>query len=133
MDSASSRDVADIRDELAEGGYIRKKQVQGKKKKKQSDKPIVETYRSTTGVEFLVGKNNRQNDYLTNRLARQDEIWLHTKDIPGSHVVIRHTEPDETTLAEAALVAAYYSKARESSSVPVDFTKIRYVKKTERC
>ncbi|MBM7837586.1 putative ribosome quality control (RQC) complex YloA/Tae2 family protein [Alkalihalobacillus xiaoxiensis] len=129
MDSASSRDVADIRDELAEGGYIRKKQVQGKKKKKQSDKPIVETYRSTTGVEFLVGKNNRQNDYLTNRLARQDEIWLHTKDIPGSHVVIRHTEPDETTLAEAALVAAYYSKARESSSVPVDFTKIRHVKK----
>lgn len=129
MDSASSRDVADIREELVEGGYIRKKQAPGKKKKKKPDKPVVETYRSTSGIEFLVGKNNRQNDYLTNRLARQDEIWLHTKDIPGSHVVIRDTAPDETTLTEAALVAAYYSKARESSSVPVDFTKIRHVKK----
>lgn len=129
MESASSRDIEDIRDELIAGGYIRKRPLQGKKKKKQSDKPHLETYQSTTGIEFLVGKNNRQNDYLTNRLARQDEVWLHTKDIPGSHVVIRDISPDEKTLAEAALVAAYFSKARESSSVPVDYTKIRFVKK----
>lgn len=100
-----------------------------KRRKKQLDKPQLETYRSSTGIEFLVGKNNRQNDYLTNRLARQDDIWLHTKDIPGSHVVIRSASPDEETLTEAALVAAFFSKARDSASVPVDYTKIRYVKK----
>lgn len=128
MASASPRDIEEIREELIEGGYIKKRQ-QGKKKKKQLDKPQLETYRSSTGIEFLVGKNNRQNDYLTNRLARQDDIWLHTKDIPGSHVVIRSASPDEETLTEAALVAAFFSKARDSASVPVDYTKIRYVKK----
>ncbi|MGR6008353.1 NFACT RNA binding domain-containing protein [Bacillus cereus] len=72
---------------------------------------------------MFVGKNNKQNDYLTTKFARRDEIWLHTKDIPGSHVVIRSLEPAEETLLEAAKIAAYYSKAKESSSVPVDFTK----------
>ncbi|MBW3216483.1 DUF814 domain-containing protein, partial [Salmonella enterica subsp. enterica serovar Javiana] len=81
------------------------------------------------GTEIFVGKNNKQNDYLTTKFARRDEIWLHTKDIPGSHVVIRSLEPAEETLLEAAKIAAYYSKAKESSSVPVDFTKIRHVKK----
>src|SRR5690606_6291881 len=81
------------------------------------------------GTEILVGKNNKQNDYLTNKVARRDEIWLHTKDIPGSHVVIRSTEPNDETLMEAAILAAYFSKAKESSSVPVDYTKIRHVKK----
>ncbi|WP_180316700.1 Rqc2 family fibronectin-binding protein [Shouchella shacheensis] len=129
MESASSRDIEGIREELVEEGYIRRRQQTGKKKKKQPDKPQLEAYTSSTGTSFLVGKNNRQNEYVTNRLARQDEIWLHTKDIPGSHVVIRDTNPDETTLAEAALVAAYFSKARQSQSVPVDYTKIRHVKK----
>ncbi|WP_100373262.1 Rqc2 family fibronectin-binding protein [Bacillus sp. FJAT-45037] len=127
-ESASPRDIEEIREELVEQGYIRRRQKQSKKKKKE-EKPQLETYTSSTGVPFFVGKNNKQNDYLTNRFARQDEIWLHTKDIPGSHVVIRSTEPDETTLMEAATIAAYFSKARQSSSVPVDYTKIRHVKK----
>ncbi|MFV8827090.1 Rqc2 family fibronectin-binding protein [Alkalihalobacterium sp. APHAB7] len=128
MESASPKDVEEIREELVEEGYVRRRQKDSKKKKKPI-KPQVESYVSSAGVEFFVGKNNKQNEFLTNRFARQDEIWLHTKDIPGSHVVIRHTNPDETTLTEAATVAAFYSKARQSSGVPVDYTKIRHVKK----
>ncbi|WP_088105038.1 Rqc2 family fibronectin-binding protein [Halalkalibacter urbisdiaboli] len=127
MESASPKDVEEIREELIEEGYIRRRQKQ--KKKRKDEKPQFEKYVSSTGLEFFVGKNNKQNEYLTNRFARQDEIWLHTKDIPGSHVVIRSTDPDEVTLKEAATIAAYFSKAKQSSSVPVDFTKIRHVKK----
>lgn len=63
------------------------------------------------------------------RLARRDEIWLHTKDIPGSHVIIRSSEPSQKTLEEAAVIAAFFSKSQNSSSVPVDYTKVRHVKK----
>ena len=66
---------------------------------------------------------------MTNRLAARDEIWLHTKDIPGSHVVIRSQTPSDETILEAAHLAAYFSKAKNSSAVPVDYTKIRHVKK----
>ncbi|WP_096199305.1 Rqc2 family fibronectin-binding protein [Bacillus sp. FJAT-45350] len=128
METASPGDIEEIREELIEEGYIRKRQKGGNRKKKNV-KPQIEQYVSSSGIEMLVGKNNKQNEYVTNRLARQDEIWLHTKDIPGSHVVIRSIEPDETTLLEAANLAAYFSKARQSSSVPVDYTKIRHVKK----
>ncbi|WP_227935755.1 Rqc2 family fibronectin-binding protein [Alkalihalobacillus deserti] len=127
MESAAPRDIEEIREELIEEGYIRRRQKQQKKKKEV--KPQIEHYCSTTGIDFFVGKNNKQNDYITNKFARQDEIWLHTKDIPGSHVVIRSTEPDEQTLIEAATVAAFFSKAKLSSSVPVDYTKVRHVKK----
>ncbi|MBU8907071.1 Rqc2 family fibronectin-binding protein [Desertibacillus haloalkaliphilus] len=128
MESASPKDIDEIREELAEGGYIRNRQ-KTKKKKKQDQKPQLERYVSTTGIEIFVGKNNKQNEYLTNRFARQDETWLHTKDIPGSHVLIRSLDVDEQTLFEAANLAAYFSKAKHSSSVPVDYTKIRHVKK----
>ncbi|WP_100404532.1 Rqc2 family fibronectin-binding protein [Bacillus solitudinis] len=128
MESASPKDITEIREELIEEGYIRRRQKQQKKKKKE-EKPQLDRYTSSTGIDFYAGKNNKQNEYLTTRFARQDEIWLHTKDIPGSHVLIRSIEPDETTLKEAASVAAYFSKAKLSSSVPVDFTKIRHVKK----
>ncbi|WP_017727248.1 Rqc2 family fibronectin-binding protein [Halalkalibacterium ligniniphilum] len=128
MESASPKDVEEIREELMDEGYIRRRQKQGKKKKKD-EKPRLEHYVSSTGIDIFVGKNNKQNEFVTNRFARQDEIWLHTKDIPGSHVLIRSTEPDETTILEAANLAAYFSKARLSSSVPVDYTKIRHVKK----
>jgi predicted ribosome quality control (RQC) complex YloA/Tae2 family protein len=128
MESAAPRDIAEIREELMEGGYIRSRNKKQAKKKKET-KPILEQYKSSTGLEILVGKNNKQNEYLTNRLARQYETWLHTKDIPGSHVVIKSTEVDETTLKEAATIAAYFSKARQSSSVPVDYTMIKHVKK----
>lgn len=117
-----------MREELIEGGYIRRRQKTSKKKVKET-KPALEHYQSSQNVDFYVGKNNKQNEYLTHRFARQHDTWLHTKDIPGSHVVIRSEEPDQRTLEEAATVAAYFSKARQSSSVPVDYTKIRHVKK----
>ncbi|PLT34269.1 NFACT RNA binding domain-containing protein [Bacillus sp. V5-8f] len=128
LHSASPRDIEEIREELQEEGYLKQKQKKGMKKPANA-KPQLESYFSTDGDEILVGKNNKQNDYLTNKLARRDEIWLHTKDIPGSHVVIRNERPTDETIQEAAVLAAYYSKAKSSSSVPVDFTKIRHVKK----
>ncbi|CEG26762.1 Rqc2 family fibronectin-binding protein [Bacillus sp. B-jedd] len=128
LDSASPRDIEEIREELAEGGYIRQR-TRKNAKKQQNQKPVPESYTASDGTEILVGKNNKQNDYLTTKLAGRDEIWLHTKDIPGSHVVIRSKGPSEETIMEAALLAAYFSKARSSSSVPVDFTRARHVKK----
>jgi predicted ribosome quality control (RQC) complex YloA/Tae2 family protein len=128
VEAASPKDIQEIRDELVEGGYIRQRQKRGNKKN-QVMKVVLERYTSSDGTEILVGKNNKQNDYLTNKAAARDDIWLHTKDIPGSHVVIRSKEPAEKTILEAATIAAYYSKARSSSSVPVDFTKVRHVKK----
>ncbi|MCH6268929.1 Rqc2 family fibronectin-binding protein [Neobacillus citreus] len=128
VQSASPRDLQEIRDELVEGGYIRDRKKRNGKKV-QNAKPVLDFYQSSDGTEIIVGKNNKQNDYLTNKLAARDEIWLHTKDIPGSHVVIRSKEPSDGTIHEAAMLAAYFSKAKNSSSVPVDFTKVRHVKK----
>ncbi len=127
LESASASDVEEIREELEDGHYLKKrKNVQ---KRKKNDKPSIERYRSTKDVDIWVGKNNKQNDYLTNKFANAYDTWLHTKDIPGSHVVIRDSDPDETTLLEAANIAAYFSKAKHSGSVPVDYTHIKHVKK----
>ena len=128
LENAAPKDVEEIREELVEEGYLKAKPDKGKKKHKPQN-PALETYVSSDGTEILVGKNNKQNDYLTNKVARKDEVWLHTKDIPGSHVVIRSATPSDETILEAARLAAYFSKARSSSSVPVDFTKVRHVKK----
>ncbi|TMN23524.1 Rqc2 family fibronectin-binding protein [Lentibacillus cibarius] len=126
IDTAREEDIEEIREELREEGYL-KKQKQGKKKKTQ--KPAPEKYTASDGTVILVGKNNKQNEYLTMKLAHRNDIWLHTKNIPGSHVVIRSGDPSEETLFEAAQLAAYFSKSQQSSSVPVDYTRIRYVKK----
>lgn len=127
IDVAGVEDIEEIREELREEGYLKKQKI-GKRKNKQST-PKPEEYFASDGTTILVGKNNKQNEYLTMRLAHRDEIWLHTKDIPGSHVVIRAKEPSDETITEAAQLAAYYSKSQSSSSVPVDFTKVRHVKK----
>jgi predicted ribosome quality control (RQC) complex YloA/Tae2 family protein len=126
LKSSSPSDVEEIREELSEQGYIK---GTNKKNKKKITKPNFETYYSNDSTEILVGKNNKQNDYLTNKLAKRDEFWLHTKDIPGSHVIVRNNNPSEKTLYEAAILAAYFSKGKNSSSVPVDFTQIKNVKK----
>ncbi|MFF2445907.1 NFACT family protein [Neobacillus sp. NPDC058068] len=128
VQAASPKDIQEIREELVEGGYIRERKKRNGKKV-QNVKPVLDHFIASDGTDIIVGKNNKQNDYLTNKLAARDEIWLHTKDIPGSHVVIRSKEPSDETIREAAILAAYYSKARNSSSVPVDFTKVRHVKK----
>lgn len=129
INHAREQDIEEIREELREQGYLKKKATANKKRKNKPSKPMPESFRSTDGIEILVGKNNKQNEYVTNQLARKNDIWLHTKDIPGSHVVIRSDNPSEQTLYEAAELAAYFSKAGNSSSVPVDYTKIKHVRK----
>ncbi|MGO4272597.1 NFACT family protein, partial [Paenibacillus sp. TAF58] len=125
---ASLTDIEEIRDELMEQGYVRDRNKKQRKKKKK-DKPALACYLSSEGVPIYVGKNNTQNEYLTNRLASSADTWLHTKDIPGSHVVIRSDSFSETTLLEAAQLAAYFSQAKHSSQVPVDYTAIKHVHK----
>ncbi|QKG84705.1 fibronectin/fibrinogen-binding protein [Kroppenstedtia pulmonis] len=127
LENASPGEAEEIREELEEEGWLRTKTPQRKKKKNQPPKPT--SYTSSEGVTILVGKNNKQNDILTHRIASPTDTWLHTKEIPGSHVVIRGKQFSEATLQEAAMLAAYFSKARESSQVPVDYTLIRHVKK----
>ncbi|RNB87939.1 fibronectin/fibrinogen-binding protein [Brevibacillus nitrificans] len=125
---ATLKDAEEIREELVEQGYMRDRKKRGPRKKKDV-RPELEAYQSTDGTDILVGKNNKQNEYLTNKLAAPYETWLHTKDIPGSHVVIRAREFSDQTLLEAANLAAYFSRAQQGSQVPVDYTLIRHVKK----
>ncbi|BAU27526.1 putative ribosome quality control (RQC) complex YloA/Tae2 family protein [Aneurinibacillus soli] len=127
VESAGLSDIEEIREELTEEGYLRART--GRNRKPKTKNPVLERYTSSEGIEMYLGKNNKQNEYLTNRLAAPTDTWLHTKDIPGSHVVIRSTEFGDATLAEAAMLAAYHSKARQSSQVPVDYTLVRHVKK----
>jgi predicted ribosome quality control (RQC) complex YloA/Tae2 family protein len=84
------------------------------------------------GYRILIGRNNRQNDLVTMRLARNDDLWLHAKDIPGSHVIIQlqnNTRFSETVIARAAGLAAYFSRARQGLKVPVDYTLRKFVRK----
>ncbi|MDR2648794.1 MAG: NFACT family protein [Clostridiales bacterium] len=126
--AADESDIADIRDELAETGFIKKRASNDRKKIKKSE-PI--KFISSDGFNIYVGKNNKQNDELTLRFASFDDVWLHTKDIPGSHVIIKcdGAPVSDTAVREAAQLAAYYSKARQGSQVPVDYTLKKNVKK----
>ncbi|EGQ0356560.1 Rqc2 family fibronectin-binding protein [Staphylococcus pseudintermedius] len=119
-------EIDDIREELAEQGFIKQKK---KQKKKKQQKIQLQSYVSTDGDTILVGKNNKQNDYLTNKRAQKSHLWFHTKDIPGSHVVILNDVPSDKTIEEAAMIAAYFSKAGQSGQIPVDYTTIRNVHK----
>lgn len=125
--ASGEADLAEIRQELEHGGYL-KTQNKGKQKPRKSE-PM--RFISSTGVEIRVGKNNTQNDLLTLRSSFKTDIWLHTQKIHGSHVVISSKDgtTDETTLTEAAMLAALFSKAANASGVPVDYTMIKYVKK----
>ncbi|MPM51836.1 putative protein YloA [bioreactor metagenome] len=126
--SDDDSDISEIRRELISEGYIRAKK-QDKSKGVKKTKPL--HFVSSDGFDIYAGKSNIQNDELTLKFADSDDMWLHTKNIPGSHVIIKCGEqpvPDRT-IEEAAVIAAYYSKAKDSSKVPVDFTPRRYVKK----
>lgn len=127
--AVNEADLNAIRAELAEQGYIKKQTKKGKENKVNSA-PM--HFVSADGFDIYVGKNNTQNDYLTLRFANTEDIWFHTKKIHGSHTVIKlgiNKNVPESTMREAAELAAYYSKARESSQVPVDYTKIKNVRK----
>ena len=128
IETATLKDAYEIKEELELAGYLRKHQI---KKRKTNGKPNIEKYLSTDGVEIFVGKNNLQNDYLTHKFARRHEWWFHAKDMPGSHVLVRSDadELSEATIRSAAQLASYFSKGRLSSSVPIDYTRVRHVKK----
>ena len=123
------RDLQEIRQELIDTGFARR-QTKGKEKgKKHASKPM--EFRSSSGLRISVGKNNTQNDLLTSKQAFKSDIWFHTQKIHGAHVILwtEGGHPDLQSLNEAACLAAWYSQARESSKVPVDYTPVKYVKK----
>ena len=121
------QDFVDIRNEMREAGFLRK-QGKGKKELKRTTKP--REFRTTSGYRELVGRNNAQNDKLT-RDADHRDLWLHTQKIHGSHVILctGGAQVDDDTIVEAAMIAAWYSQARESGNVPVDYTQVKHVKK----
>lgn len=127
MRAENERDLAQIRDELTEQGYLHRQK--GKQKNSAALPPY--EFVSSDGFKILVGRNNRQNDKLTLKMAGKNDIWLHTKDIHGSHAVVfaDGREVSDTAIYEAARIAAYHSKAQNSSRVPVDYTLIKYVSK----
>lgn len=121
-----------IRQELRGSGYLRRisRPAPGKKPAKAQKIPYLR-YRSSGGYLILCGRNNQQNDRLTTKEAEKQDLWLHAQKIPGSHVIIRGAgeEIPDATLEEAAVIAAYHSKGRSSSKVPVDYTRVRHVRK----
>ncbi|MDR1755325.1 MAG: NFACT family protein [Eubacterium sp.] len=133
--AATDDEVNEIRLELAETGYLKhvaaQKGKNGKKTQKQEKSLPPLRFLSSDKIEILVGRNNKCNDRLTFKLAKPNDIWLHTQNIAGSHVIVSSNGAyvSEQTLTEAALLAAYHSNAGNSSRVPVDYTEARYVKK----
>ncbi len=125
--AANSQELRELRTELEQQGYLR--QQKGKAKSAPPLGPL--SFRSDDGFTILVGRNNIDNDRLTLRTAKGSDIWLHTKNIPGSHVIVlcEGQTPPDRTLEQAAILAATHSKAADSVQVPVDYTPARYVKK----
>lgn len=130
MLAESGSEISMIRQELTEQGYLKNRGGKRKEIKKALPKPM--HFVSDDGYDIYVGKNNIQNDYVTLKLSRSTDLWFHTKGIHGSHAIVRTPDamevPDRTYM-QAASLAAYYSKARSSENVPVDYTEVKYVKK----
>ncbi|MDY3282578.1 Rqc2 family fibronectin-binding protein [Dysosmobacter sp.] len=124
----TEQDFLDIRAELRDAGFLRRGGRE-KKEPKRAAKP--REFRTTGGLRVLVGRNNRQNDRLTLKDADYRDIWLHTQKIHGSHVILctGGAEASEEDIREAAVIAAYYSQAKDSGNVPVDYTPVKNVKK----
>jgi len=126
-------ELEEIEAELEKGGYIEKSLTHERRRKPSArrEAPAPLAFTSSDGFRVLVGRNNRQNDLLTMEIAKGDDLWLHTKEIPGAHVIVqtRGKSVPEQTLVEAAMLAAYYSRARDSANVPVDYTFRRHVRK----
>ncbi|MBE6040124.1 MAG: fibronectin/fibrinogen-binding protein [Clostridiales bacterium] len=123
-----------IRDELEQTGYVRRR-AKASQRKRKAAKPEPLRYTLSDGTEVLVGRNNIENDWLTMKFASKTDVWMHTKDIPGSHLIVRLDNgrslqdlPAEL-IYEAASIAAYHSKASGGDNVPVDYVPVRYVKK----
>ena len=121
-------ELEEIRQELSAGGYVRQDAAR-KRMKQQKLSPM--RFESTDGYPIYVGRNNRQNDELTFKLARKDDIWLHAQKVHGSHAIIScgGTKPPDDTITQAAQLAAYYSESTGGQNIPVDVTPVKQVKK----
>lgn len=126
LEIASPVDIEVIKEELIAEGYVKKPT---KKRARQEKKSQPERFLASDGTLLLVGRNNLQNDQLTLKTARKTDYWLHAKNIPGSHVIVKSDHPSEATLLEAAGLAAYYSKYRHSAQVPVDYVQVKHIRK----
>lgn len=128
IENSSGASLEEIRQELVDAGYIREKKKPGGKKD-AAPRPL--EFKTTSGRTVLVGRNNRQNDYITFRAAVRRDTWFHVKNLPGGHVVLKEAPypPPPGDIEEAAFLAAYYSKGRDSSAVAVDYTEIRHVRR----
>ncbi|MBR2702241.1 MAG: NFACT family protein [Erysipelotrichaceae bacterium] len=126
LEQADFRTAREIRQELEKNGYIRRKKVRAPKKKPTEPQFLKIPFND----KFIyVGKNNIQNDYITFKKAGRVDTWFHVKDLHGAHVVITTSHPSEEEIRLCAQLAAWYSKARESSSIPVNYTLIKHIKK----
>ncbi len=128
LTATSKSEIEEIRQEMIAADLIK---VVGKKKKSALQKSQPLHIRLSEDTDLYIGKNNRQNDYVTFSIGGPRDLWFHTKDIPGSHIILKTTLPEarEEDIALAVELAAYFSKAREGSSIPVDCVQRRYVKK----
>ena len=126
MTATTKNEIEEIRQEMVGAGLIREI---GKKKKTPLQKSQPLHLKLRQGVDLYIGKNNKQNDYVTFTIGGPRDLWLHTKDIPGSHIIMKATTPTPEDIALAVELAAYFSKARSGSNVPVDCVERRYVKK----
>ena len=125
----SVEELRTIRQELTDSGFLRYRKNRNTKEK--PSKPSPYAYTLTSGKRVFAGRNNKENDWLTLKKASSTDIWFHTKDIPGSHVIFftEGQEPSKEELFEAAAIAAWHSKGSSSENVPVDYTRVKYVKK----
>ena len=119
-------EIDEIKNELIETGYIRYKK-KDKQKKAKISKP--HHFTSSDNIDIYVGKNNIQNDYLSLKFANKNFLWLHAKDIPGSHVIVCAFDVPDKTLEEAAIIAGFYSKGKNNNKLSVDYTKVKELKK----
>ncbi|MBR1802400.1 MAG: NFACT family protein [Clostridia bacterium] len=129
----SIRELDSIYDEIQ--GTLISSSSQGKEKNvKRNNEEIKILKYIIDGFTILVGKNNQQNDYLTTKLASSEDLWFHTQGIHGSHVILKTEgkKPSQETINQVAAISAYYSKANQSSNVPVDYTYVKYVKKPSK-
>ncbi|MBS4022492.1 MAG: NFACT family protein [Dethiobacter sp.] len=126
LEYADLESLQEIRGEMEQSGLMRAVTA------KKARQPAVSSplhFTSAEGIDIYVGRNNMQNDRLTLKTSAPEDTWLHTKDIPGAHVIIKNTDPPEGTLIEAAKLAVRYSRAAASSNVPVDYTHVKHVRK----
>lgn len=123
------RDLEEIRQELVETGYIRRRGKVRDRVKRAASKPL--EFRSSSGLRISVGRNNSQNDALTTKLAGRNDLWFHVQKIHGAHVILwtEGSTPDRQSMTEAAMLAAWFSQGRASGNVPVDYTLVKHVKK----